>query len=459
MYNDRAQIDMYLDWDLLPARIILDEIGTVAWQSRLETDVLSLKDNIKNIDHNLTFKNIVRLDKQLSTVWSARELTLLNGEPSNLSPETGYWLVSINEQFANIIYDFKIVIDDTLGKIDKEIQNWVEALTHHGMYQDVVRKYRDLLQKWHNKELSFTDALILRTKIDPDIRLLESRAIENKLTHEDLRLIRPYSTQSQQYFNEIIGTFDNKPTSIERVRKLEANMFKQYWFSLTEALRLIGDALNSLGRSYKKILDDILLSNRLKILNDQTKPDFCVDSPLGSYIQVYYDGSFSTLNRLAHEVGHAIHQSIHRQSTIHYIPLTDIQSETWAMSFENFFLLWLGNTVPLMRPSIENFIKVQEIEMNYRHRMLHDFELTVCTSGLSNPRDITSLWVNINRKFYGMNVLFDKNFETAWMEIHHLVSAPFYLSTYAFAKEQANSTHFIDLINEYIKKDENYDGF
>lgn len=107
-----------------------------------------------------------------------------------------------------------------------------------------------------------------------------------------------------------------------------------------------------------------------------------------------------------------------------------------ALSAERALVLWLiAQGEPWATPA-RRYLTAQTLEMDNRHRMLSRFELGLYELPEWTVASISAHWLELNRQFYGDRIQFDPGFATAWSELHHLFTAPWYLLAYPLAMQR-----------------------
>ena len=395
------------------------------------------------------FHSILQLDARLFAWHSAITLIRLVGGQWAYKSESHDWLSSQCDQLATLIDDFAAWLSQCVAPLPANIQQWLNSLDT-GAESELQQGYEGITKRWKTNEPNIHSALASRSSIDPQCIAFRQRLTSNRLVARETALSDLHLEESRRYFESILDRTGHASATLENVRALEASSFADIGLTLSEAIDLLLNSLASLEPICRNEVEALLSEARLRL----AEPDLCLDTPYGSYVQLRFDGGLETAVRLAHEVGHAVHQRLHRESTVSFLPLTDVDSETWAMAFENRFLNTLESRKPQWTSAIQAFRRYQLIEMNHRHRMLHDFEQALHGPSIQTEADINRLWLRINNRFYGDRVVLEPGFESAWTDVHHLFTAPFYLSVYGVAKERADRCDLSSMIHTYVQEKE-----
>jgi oligoendopeptidase F len=139
---------------------------------------------------------------------------------------------------------------------------------------------------------------------------------------------------------------------------------------------------------------------------------------------------------LAHELGHAVHQTLAapQGTLLADTPLT--LAETASIFAEGLvFDRLLAEATPegrkqLLAGKIEDAINtvVRQIAFHRFERRFHEAR----QKGELSPDEIGALWVEVMGESLGPAVRLDKGYQHYWSYISHFVHAPFYVYAYAF---------------------------
>ncbi len=440
------------EWNLASAESILESAALPQWQQTIEQQLSGLGRAIGHNPSSEVFQPIIELDTELHKIWSAGTLLELSGKNSTRAQDHKAWLLSASERFTSLIDTF---IDSLSGLGDRlavPIRDWLQSVIGNPLAPALQQGYQTLINQWQAGGIPAWQALTMRHKIDPEAIALDHRLLNNRLKAEEVAFTSSHKMESRAYFNGLLDEARLPSTTLTNLRDMESEQYEIFNWPLDKALEHVREALSGLHSCCVESFDALIKNGRLRFLSTPEEPDLCLDTPFGSFVQVHFDGSLYSLIRLVHEVGHAIYQNLHRASERFFLPLTDVDSETWALAFEQHFLHWLIGFHYKNQPKEQNVIRAfqsyQRIEMNHRHRMLHQFEKEIHRLEISSEKDVDRLWLSVNQQFYGDRVILESDFETAWQDVHHWFTSPFYLSVYGVAKEKADNTTVSDLIIE-----------
>jgi oligoendopeptidase F len=161
-----------------------------------------------------------------------------------------------------------------------------------------------------------------------------------------------------------------------------------------------------------------------------------VTSPRHPYVFLNFMGERRDVLTLAHELGHAVHQTLAapQGTLLADTPLT--LAETASIFAEGLvFDRLLAEATPegrkqLLAGKIEDAINtvVRQIAFHRFERRFHEAR----QKGELSPDEIGALWVEVMGESLGPAVRLDKGYQHYWSYISHFVHAPFYVYAYAF---------------------------
>lgn len=438
-------------WCLIPAINVLfrfqSEKHRMDCERKLNELRAAVNKGLGDVDDVLSFFNeLMEIDQTLHAIQCAFDLTSSAEQALDDYSAVGHWHTCQVREFSQLAEDFMVGITLRSSQLPNLVKQWLGAMSTPGLNPERQQGYNSIASQYESKIDKGSIALTQRSLFDPHRAALDHRLRENLLHSDQADFTPEHQQECQAYFRDLIKDTGKATVLLSELRDFEAGKCADIHITLDDALNVLRRAFKQCHPECQQEINNILKSRRLRLLTDSNAPDLCLDTPFGSFIQLYFDSSLSATVRLAHELGHAVHQHLHRHSDNACLPLNAVDSETWALDFENTYLNRLGAEYPEFLPAISVFRKIQRIDMNHRHRMLHRFEQTLHNPDIRTVNDINALWLDLNRLFYGATVRFDAGFEQAWKEIHHLFTAPFYLMVYGVAKERADTfrpTQFI----------------
>lgn len=431
-------------WNLTPANRVLAQFQLKEHRECIERKVKDLRaavekglryfDDVLSLHHEL-----MSIDQTLHAIHCAFDLKQWSGQVFNEDSAINHWYACQSHEFGQLIIDYITILNSHNSRTPSLVKKWLHAISNPGVPPELQQHYAFIANQYESDIENGSIALTQRSRIDPELVAYDCRMRDNHLHKDQADFTVKYQAESQAYFRRLLDNTGRKTALLSDVRDIESRIYSTIHFTPDDALGVLRRAFGQCHPECLREFNDVLANRRLRLLPDSYSPDLCLDTPFGSHVQLYFDGSLESTVKLAHELGHAIHQYLHRHSDYACLPLTEVDSETWALDFENAYLDSLEIERPELLCALNAFKQAQRIEMNHRHRMVHSFELALHRQDTKSVSDVNALWLYMNRLFYGESIEFDDGFEHAWMEIHHLFTAPFYLMVYGIAKDRADT--------------------
>lgn len=215
-----------------------------------------------------------------------------------------------------------------------------------------------------------------------------------------------------------------------------------------EAKEMMFSALQPLGKEYLEHVRQGLESGWVDIFTSKGKRSGAYS--WGSYathpyIFMNYTNSLNDVSTLVHEVGHSMHSFYSRAAqpyaTADYSIFT---AEVASTTNEALLLSQLisetkdrNKKLYLLNRRLENIRTTV-----YRQTMFASFErkvhLMMAEGGDTTPDGLQSLWYELNRKYYGPDIIIDDALKMEWARIPHFYT-PFYVYQYATGFSAANA--------------------
>lgn len=443
-----------VQWNLEPALEQLKKPDCHRWRTAFEHRLDSSDIAHGSADKMSLFRALTDLDQELSAIFSARTLLSLSDKGARITQFNEEWLNLMAEKLMQHCHSLACAWCQNENIVEEPASTWCEVILKQGIPASILTPAKALTRQWHEGALGLGELLLQRKALDPNRQILQCRLRDNDLPMEACWFSEQYQQESQQYFSQLCGRSGKKKVDFNQIHDSEQQGFAVVEITLDQCLRLFERLCERLGAEELSEVQSMQATSRIQVTEKEGVMDLCLDTPFGSYIQLSYFGNLDSAVRLAHELGHAMHQHLHRNSATHCLPIGPVESETWAMVFESEFLETLEQSYPKWRESIQIFRAHRRIEMNHRHRMLAQFELAVLDPAVQSVREINDIWLALNRSFYGPYVQFDNEYGSAWEDIHHLATSPFYLLSYHVAKERSESLNTIDLVRKHTGRKE-----
>lgn len=208
--------------------------------------------------------------------------------------------------------------------------------------------------------------------------------------------------------------------------------------SYPEACLSVVESVAPLGEDYQKILKRGLTQDRwVDVFENARKrsgaySSGCYDSM--PYILMNYHGSFGDVQTLAHEAGHSMHSFMSRKNQPYVYSHYSIFVAEVASTFNEQLLL------SLMKKKVKNsselaYLINDEIERIratiFRQTLFAEFELQLhkwAEEGVPlTPALLKQYYVQLNRDYYGPDIVLDPELEIEWARIPH-----FYYNFYVY---------------------------
>jgi len=211
-------------------------------------------------------------------------------------------------------------------------------------------------------------------------------------------------------------------------------------YSFDEALTIVKDALNVLGKDYISILEKSITERWIDVYPTKNKRTGGYSS--GSYdtypyILLNYQDKYNDMSTLAHELGHSIHSYYSRKnneyeysdysifvaevaSTVNELLLSKYMLKHSKQKEEKLFIL--NNLMELFKATI------------YRQTMFSEFEKDIYDMAEKNivltSDKLNKKYLELNKKYFGNSVVVDEEIQYEWEKIPHLYYN-FYVYKYA----------------------------
>lgn len=233
-----------------------------------------------------------------------------------------------------------------------------------------------------------------------------------------------------------------------------------------DSVELVTKALKPLGEEYVSIFSKGIKDKWIDVYPNEFKRSGAFS--YGSYdsypyILLNYEGKLRDVSTLAHEMGHSMHSYYTRKTQpYHYgsysIFLAEIASTTNEILLSDYLIK--NEKDKDKRLSLINEELEQIRATVYRQILFAEFELTVHNSfDEGTPLtvdDYVTLWTDLNKKYFGNDIVIDPEIGMEWARIPHFYS-DFYV--YQYATGYAAATAFASLILEDNKNSEKFIDF
>jgi len=213
----------------------------------------------------------------------------------------------------------------------------------------------------------------------------------------------------------------------------------QETYSFEDARAILQEALAPLGPKYLNDIDEALESGWVDRCENQGKCSGAYSwGVYGAhpYILMTWNDTYESVSTLAHELGHSMHSYYsHRDQPYPTSAYTIFCAETASLTNENLLLEYmLEHAWGQERFYYLNLYLEQIRTTVFRQVMFAEFEkITHETIEKGDPLTadfIEKTWMDLNRMYYGDQVVVDDSLRGEWSRISHFYN-PFYVYQYA----------------------------
>ncbi|MBU5592898.1 oligoendopeptidase F [Clostridium sp. MSJ-4] len=234
-----------------------------------------------------------------------------------------------------------------------------------------------------------------------------------------------------------------------------------------DAVNIVKDGLKPLGEEYLNIFQEGVNKGWIDVFENKGKRGGayswgCYDSM--PYVLLNYNYNINDVSTLAHEMGHSIHSYYSRKDQpFIYANYTLFCAEVASTTNEALLIHHL-----IDKEKDENrklYLINQELEQIrttvFRQLMFAEFELVVHESiekgNPLNNNDLCTIWHDLNVKYFGPDMIVDKEIDMEWARIPHFYR-DFYVYQYATGYAAA-SAFAKSILEDGEKAVERYKGF
>lgn len=448
-----------------------------SYNSYFEPEILSLDEN--------ELRGFINKNNELKQYEFLFE-NILKSKEHILTNEMEELLASASDCLgaAENIYDMLTNADMKFGKIIGE--DGAEVDLTEGNYGNFIRsKNREVRKNAFEalfneyKKYENTLAVSLVSSVKAFIFNSKTRKYKNSLDAS----LSPNNIPLEVYYNSIKTINDNMDTLHRYVnvkKKLlgldELHMYDLYVpvidnpteeIEYAEAVRIVQGGLAPLGEEYLGIFNEGIKNRWVDVYENKGKRTGAYS--WGSYdtmpyVLLNYNHSLNDVSTLAHEMGHSIHSYYSRASQPYvYGNYTLFSAEIASTTNEILLINKLINEETDKNKKL--YLINQELEQIrttvFRQLMFAEFELMTHekleTGDSLTANDLSEIWVELNKKYFGKDIIVDEEIAIEWARIPHFYS-DFYVYQYAtgYAAASAFSKAILTGEKDSIEK---YKGF
>jgi oligoendopeptidase F len=232
----------------------------------------------------------------------------------------------------------------------------------------------------------------------------------------------------------------------------------QLKYSFEESRDLVRQALRPLGDDYLSVLEQGLSNAWIDVYENQGKQTGAYSwgvYGVHPFILLNYNGRYDDVSTLAHELGHAIHSHFSlKHQPYNTSSYTIFSAEVASTTNETLLIEYMLKTIQdkKIRLYLINQYLEQVRATVYRQTMFAEFEQILhakAEGGETITADmLDELWHGLNVKYYGPDIVVDKEIDVEWARIPHFYSS-FYVYQYVTGFSAANA-----LADQILKKGE-----
>ncbi|CAM4340463.1 oligoendopeptidase F [Paenibacillus typhae] len=231
---------------------------------------------------------------------------------------------------------------------------------------------------------------------------------------------------------------------------LFAPLVDEYKLDITfeEAKQITKEGLKPLGDDYLSVLQEGYDNGWIDIYENENKRTGAYSwGAYGThpYVLLNHNDNLNSMFTLAHEMGHALH-SYYSDNALKYrdAQYTIFLAEVASTTNEALLMDYLLNksTDPKEKMYLLTYYADQFRTTVFRQTMFAEFEKIIhqrAEEGESlTPQDLSAIYYDLNVKYYGADMVVDKDIEMEWARIPHFYNS-FYVYKYATGFSAATS--------------------
>ncbi len=231
---------------------------------------------------------------------------------------------------------------------------------------------------------------------------------------------------------------------------LFAPLVEEFDLNITyeEAKKTVFDSLAPLGDNYRKVLREGFDGGWIDIYENQGKRSGAYSwGAYGThpYVLLNHNDNLNSMFTLTHEMGHALHSYFSDESneyrdaqyTIFLAEVASTLNEALLMDY-----LLGKSTDPKEKMYLLTYYADQFRTTVFRQTMFAEFEKIIHAKAEQGealtPQELSSIYYDLNVKYYGKDMVVDKDIEMEWARIPHFYTS-FYVFKYATGFSAATS--------------------
>lgn len=411
---------------------------------------------------------------------------ILKEKPHILSKEMEELLAAASDclDAPSAIHNILTNADMTFGKIEDEEGKEVELT--EGNYSSFIRsKNKNVRKAAFERLFGEYDKLknTLATSLTASIKTFNFGSRVRKYNSALEASLSPNNIPLEVYKNAVKVINDNLNSLhryVEIKKKLlgldEIHMYDLYVpvievpkekIEFNQGVDIVLDALKPLGAEYLDIFKSGIKYGWIDIYENKGKRGGAYSwggYDTMPYVLLNYNNDLQDVSTLAHEMGHSIHSYYSRkEQPYHYANYTLFCAEVASTTNESLLIHYLIENEKDEKKKL--YLINQELEQIrttvFRQLMFAEFELhthETLEKGIPlTAEDYNKAWHDLNVKYFGNQMVIDKEIDVEWSRIPHFYS-DFYVYQYAtgYAAASAFSKSILEGKEDAVEK---YKGF
>lgn len=420
-------------------------------------DILKLLDDDKYV---LYFK---RLYKQKKRVLSEKEEEIISAAMSAFgTPDEAFTSLDVADAFFEPIsvegkkvflshYNYGELLEHPSQKVRE-----AAFKNYHKYYAEHKNTFASLL-KGNYQELEFVRKL---RKYDTALEMaLDSIEVDKKVYENLIAMVHEYN-----HLNILFQKLKAKKLGLK-----EYHLYDTYVpivkennkkYTKEEAIALVNEALKPLGQDYLKHFNSMFLNHDVDFYPNEGKHNGAYQwggYDTDSYVLLNFNGTFSSVSTLAHELGHAVHSMYSKENNSYpyysyEIFLAEIAS-TVNETLLSFYMLDHAKEKEEKIYYLCEFLNKVKATI-FRQTMFAEFE-SIMSKKCQNKESLTEesfsdVYYDLNKEYFQDSVIIDSDIRYEWMRISHFYS-PFYVYQYATGLISA-----ISIVNDIYEDKDNF---
>jgi oligoendopeptidase F len=409
--------------------------------------------------YDFFFKDLFRFKKH--TLSKKEEKILASASEVLNAPE------EIFDKLNDADLKFGIIKDESGNEVELSKGNYSKYISSQDRE---IRKnaYYTFYESYRSHKATLSETLISNVKADYFLS-------KNRRYKSSLQAALFQNNIDIKVYDNVINTVHNNLDKMHKYMRMKKDILKLEDFNIydfyvdliseydieykyEDALKIIFDALKPMGEKYINDAKKIFDNHYVDVFENVGKRSGAYSS--GSYdtppyILLNYGGKYHDVSTIIHELGHSMHTyySNTNQPYIysHYsIFLAEIASNVNEMIL-NMYMLDHAKDNKEKLYLINAFLENVKGSI-YRQTMFAEFEKTIhefeVNGEILTGDKLCDIYYELNKKYYGDDVIYDENIRYEWMRIPH-----FYYKFYVYQYATGLTAAFFIAKNIYEDKE------